>query len=158
MIQNSHTTIFHIRETSKFFFPFSILYYVTFFEGPMNFAMMKGNLEILKFLNKSINSPNDYQKLPRVRDPRCHFKVVGTGHYNYRSLGIKKIRRLNMSRGNRWFHEKKFFWKFSFCNVLISRIYREGNNALTEDVTRKFAYLEGVNSTGIKHVISKIII
>ena len=26
MIQNSHTTIFHIRETSKFFFPFSILY------------------------------------------------------------------------------------------------------------------------------------
>ena len=115
MIQNSHTTIFHKRETSKFFFPFSILYYVTFFEGPMNFAMMKGNLEILKFLNKSINSPNDYQKLPRVRDPRCHFKVVGTGHYNYRSLGIKKIRRLNMSRGNRWFHEKKIFENFLFA-------------------------------------------
>ena len=114
MIQNSHTTIFHIRETPKFFFHFSIYKKVNFFEGPMNFAMMKGNLEILKFLNKSINSPNDYQKLPRVRDPRCHFKVVGTGHYNYRSLGIKKIRRLNMSRGNRWFHEKKIFLKILF--------------------------------------------
>ena len=100
-----------------------------FFKGPMNFAMKKGNLEILKFLNKSINSPNKHEKLPRVSDPRCHFKVVGTGHYNYRSLGIKKIRRLNMSRGN-----------------------REGNNALTEDVTRNYVYLEDVNSTGIKQV------
>ena len=37
-------------------------------------------------------------------------KSVGTGRYNYRSLGIKKIRRINMSRGG-----------------------REGNNALLND-------------------------
>ena len=28
-------------------------------------------------------------------------KTVGTGKYNYRSLGIRKIRCLNMSRGGR---------------------------------------------------------
>ena len=100
---DSKFTYYHISYKRNLKVFLSIFHFVLllFFEGPMNFAMMKGNLEILKFLNKSINSPNDYQKLPRVRDPRCHFKVVGTGHYNYRSLGIKKIRRLNMSRGNR---------------------------------------------------------
>ena len=35
----------------------------------------------------------------------------------------------------------------------MSRGNREGNNALTEDVTRKFVYLDSVNSTGIKHNI-----
>ena len=50
-------------------------------------------------------------KKKRVPRPRCHLKVVSTGTYNYRSLGIKKIRKLNMSRGG-----------------------REGNNALVKDL------------------------
>ncbi len=37
--------------------------------------------------------------------------MVGTGRYNYRTLGIKHIRTLNMSRGG-----------------------KEGNNALVKDV------------------------
>ena len=36
-----------------------------------------------------------------VKAPTCMMKTVGTGKYNYRSLGIRKIRRLNMSRGGR---------------------------------------------------------
>jgi hypothetical protein len=45
--------------------------------------------------------------------PLFRLQAVGTGTYNYRSLGLKKIRRLNMSRGG-----------------------REGNNALVKDQDR----------------------
>ena len=51
-------------------------------------------------------------KKTRVARPRCHLKVVSTGIYNYRSLGIRHIRRLNPSRGG-----------------------REGNNAFVKDLS-----------------------
>ena len=50
--------------------------------------------------------------MPRIVRPLIFspLRALGTGEYNYRSLGIRHIRKLNMSRGG-----------------------REGNNALCKD-------------------------
>ena len=73
----------------------------------LRYAVKEQNLAAIKLLTrppgKSVN---------RCSAPRCLLPSQGTGTYNYRSLGIRKIRRLNMSRGS-----------------------REGNNAFTKDQT-----------------------
>ena len=50
-------------------------------------------------------------KEKRAAEPRCHLKFASTGTYNYRSLGIRHIRRIQSSRGG-----------------------REGNNAFVKDI------------------------
>ena len=84
--------------------------------------------------------PSPKQKvLPRVNEPICHLKVVHTGVYNPMSLNIRKIRRINVSRGN-----------------------REGNNAFTKDLVGQapsselaFAVKHNVDFTIIKEIAHK---
>ena len=76
--------------------------------GPVEYAVKTNKLSCVKELLKQHKNKMRHQRA--VRAPTCMMKSVGTGKYNYRSLGIKKIRRLNMSRGG-----------------------REGNNALVKD-------------------------
>ena len=84
--------------------------------------------------------PSPKQKvLPRVNEPICHLKVVHTGVYNPMSLNIRKIRRINVSRGN-----------------------REGNNAFTKDLVGQapsselaFAVKHNVDFTIIKEIADK---
>ena len=84
--------------------------------------------------------PSPKQKiLPRVTEPICHLKVVNTGVYNPMSLNIRKIRRINVSRGN-----------------------REGNNAFTKDLVSEapsselaFAVKHNLDFAIIKEVADK---
>ena len=76
---------------------------------PLECAVKTNKLSCAKELLKQLQNKTTRQQRA-VRAPTCMMKSVGTGKYNYRSLGIKKIRRLNMSRGG-----------------------REGNNALLKD-------------------------
>ena len=70
----------------------------------LSYALKSENLEAVRILLKTKVSK------PRVGLPSCSLTTSDTGTYNYRSLGIKNIRRLNMSRGG-----------------------KEGNNAFTRD-------------------------
>ena len=71
----------------------------------LRYAVKQQNLAMVKVLVKPQG-----KTASRVEAPRCLLATQGTGTYNYRSLGIKKIRKINMSRGS-----------------------REGNNAFTKD-------------------------
>ena len=75
---------------------------------PLEFAVKTNKVSCVKELLRQLQNKTRRQRA--VAAPTCMMKSVGTGKYNYRSLGIKKIRRLNMSRGG-----------------------REGNNALVKD-------------------------
>lgn len=82
--------------------------------------MKKGRTSLLGFPFQLLAAP-DKAKNPRVSAPSCMLPVIGTGKYNFRTLGIRRIRRLNMSRGG-----------------------REGNNALTKDVSDVIADNNGL--------------
>ena len=71
----------------------------------LQYAIKEQNTAAIKLLVKGSG-----KNVTRCSPPRCLLPTQGTGTYNYRSLGIKKIRKLNMSRGS-----------------------REGNNAFTKD-------------------------
>ena len=66
-----------------------------FFKG---YAILQGNVEAMQMLQNEMKS-----KRERVAEPRCHMKANAntTGTYNYRSLGLKHIRRLHSSRGGK---------------------------------------------------------
>ena len=70
----------------------------------LSYALKTENLEAVRILLKTKISK------ARVGLPSCSLTTSDTGTYNYRSLGIKNVRRLNMSRGG-----------------------KEGNNAFTRD-------------------------
>eukprot|EP00092_Neocalanus_flemingeri_P072035 GFUD01088588.1.p1 GENE.GFUD01088588.1~~GFUD01088588.1.p1 ORF type:complete len:398 (+),score=109.31 GFUD01088588.1:215-1408(+) len=70
----------------------------------LRYALKTKNLAAVELLYKPSTAKN------RIGLPNCLLPTQGTGTYNYRTLGIKKVRRLNMSRGA-----------------------REGNNAFTKD-------------------------
>ena len=70
----------------------------------LGYALRRENLEAVRILLKTKT------KKPRVGLPSCSLTTSDTGTYNYRSLGIRNVRRLNMSRGG-----------------------KEGNNAFTRD-------------------------
>ncbi len=73
---------------------------------PMQYAVKTGWMEGVRILaGKEAKS-----RKGRVGPPACLLETAGTGEYNVRHLGIRHVRRLNMSRGN-----------------------REGNNAFTKD-------------------------
>ena len=72
---------------------------------PIKIALKNENIQAINILT----TPTKIKKA-RVEKPTCTLSTSDTGKYNYRSLGIKKIRALKMSRGG-----------------------REGNNAFTKD-------------------------
>eukprot|EP00095_Tigriopus_kingsejongensis_P005843 maker-scaffold697_size109876-snap-gene-0.23 protein:Tk05843 transcript:maker-scaffold697_size109876-snap-gene-0.23-mRNA-1 annotation:"poly(adp-ribose) polymerase pme-5-like" len=78
----------------------------------LSYALSMDDLKAVKLL---IQDEQSHSVKPRVSKECCMLASVGTGVYNYRSLGIQKIRRLNMSRGG-----------------------REGNNAFTKDVDHPY--------------------
>ena len=90
-------------------------------------------------MKREIHPSRKQKVLPRVNEPICHLKVVHTGVYNPMSLNIRKIRRINVSRGN-----------------------REGNNAFTKDLVGQapsselaFAVKHNVDFAIIKEVADK---
>ena len=64
--------------------------------SPMHYAIKMNNLKAIQLLKKEMKA-----KQKRVDPARCHLQVVNTGIYNYRSLGVRHIRQLQMSRGGR---------------------------------------------------------
>ncbi len=75
----------------------------------LDYAFKKGDLKMARLILKEEEQERK-RKDNRVSAPVNMMKTVGTGRYNPISLGIRRIRRLQMSRGN-----------------------REGNNALNKD-------------------------
>ncbi|XP_013405042.1 tankyrase-like protein, partial [Lingula anatina] len=75
----------------------------------VHYAILKGNQKALKILGNELHESTP----SRVCEPYSFLKTQGTGYYNRRSLGIRAVRRLNMSRGG-----------------------KEGNNAFTKDLDK----------------------
>ena len=93
---------------------------------PLDYAVKMENIPAMKILHNAMKEDGKGKKKRRVGAPTCMMATVGTGTYNWRSLGIKKIRKLNMSRGG-----------------------REGNNALVKDVGNEFG--SGPNETSVMY-------
>ena len=70
----------------------------------LSYALKTENLEAVRILLKTKMTK------PRAELPSCSLTTSDTGTYNYRSLGVRNVHRLNMSRGG-----------------------KEGNNAFTRD-------------------------
>ncbi len=91
-------------------------------ESPLDFACRTGYLPAVSLL---AGKDAIGVRKKRAPPPDSLLETTGTGEYNFRSLGIRRIRRLNVSRGN-----------------------REGNNAFTKD----HSSIPGVVSTGARGV------
>lgn len=98
---------------------------------PLNayhYALLKGNVQAAKIIRNEVSPPANKNPAKRAMKPRCSLKIVSTGVYNYRSLGIQNIRKLNMSRGG-----------------------REGNNAFIKDMAARFNIMDSELTFGISH-------
>ncbi len=75
--------------------------------SPIGYAVREGWMDAVKML-----ASKETRKMcsNRAAPPECLLETAGTGTYNWRHLGIRRVRRINLSRGN-----------------------REGNNAFTKD-------------------------
>lgn len=92
----------------------------------LTYALKMNDIHAVKTL---IQAEKKEHKKARVERQPCMMKEVGTGVYNYRSLGIHKIRALKMSRGG-----------------------REGNNALTKDIFNPY----GIDYNNLSAVAMKM--
>ncbi len=87
---------------------------------PLLYAIKTHNFQAFKTLVEELKPKKMSKRAEKaVEAPSCMMETVGTGKYNYRSLGIRKIRRLNMARGG-----------------------REGNNALVKDANNYVRHVD----------------
>ena len=94
----------------------------------LSYALKMENLEAVRILLKT--------KLTKARVglPSCSLTTSDTGTYNYRSLGIRNVRRLNMSRGGK--EGNNAFTRDQ--NVELSDEVEKASEVLRWNVSRKF--------------------
>ena len=91
---------------------------------------MNENVKAVRMIQNELKS-----KQKRVPEPRCHMKIANTGTYNYRSLGIRHIRRIQTSRGG-----------------------REGNNAFVKDMLKPCNDVNDEYAMAVQHGASMTIL
>ena len=94
----------------------------------LSYALKMENLEAVRILLKTKLSK------ARVGLPSCSLTTSDTGTYNYRSLGIRNVRRLNMSRGGK--EGNNAFTRDQ--NVELSDDVEKASEVLRWNVSRKF--------------------
>ena len=93
----------------------NMIHSVGVYRDAVQLAIDRNNKDMVETILKAEHKPAD----TRVKSTRCLMSTIGTGTYNYRSLGVRHIQQLCQSRGT-----------------------REGNNALL-----KVYYVDFVAST-----------
>ncbi|XP_055957133.1 poly [ADP-ribose] polymerase tankyrase [Patella vulgata] len=66
----------------------------------LNYALINGNKEMIKILLDETFPPKD-RKVIKIKPPQPLLSSIDTGEYNPVNLGIRSIRKLNVSRGSR---------------------------------------------------------
>ena len=59
---------------------------------PLDIAARTGNLRMMQMLADAFKAANKANKAPRAEKPACMLQTVGTGNYNQRTFGMRRVR------------------------------------------------------------------